>query len=136
MKNKHWEDELQEALKGMKPERPPLDLRNRVMQQVHFEVSRQPADVRPLLSAPVRKAIIIALPMLMIITFILTKGETNPGDTIFGIKPINLPDIAIPDITNRLSDTLKQALLAISLFAFLQVIVIGRLMRKSDQPRH
>lgn len=133
MKNKHWEDELQEALKGMNPERPPLDLRSRVMQQVHIETSRQPAAVRPLLSATVRKAIIIALPLLMIIAFLLTKGETNPGDTLFGIKPINLPDITIPDFTYHLSETLKQALLAISLFAFVQVIIIGRLMRKADQ---
>lgn len=135
MKNKHWEDELQEALKSMKPERPPLDLRNRVMQQVHIETSRQPAAVRPLLSATVRKSIIIALPLVMIVAFLLTKGETNPG-TIFALKPIKLPNFGIPDFTNRLSETLKQALLAISMFAFVQVIIIGRLMRKTDQRLH
>jgi MFS superfamily sulfate permease-like transporter len=135
MKNKYWEDELQEALKSMKPERPPLDLRNRVMQQVHIEASRQQAAVRHLLSATVRKSIIIALPLLMIVAFLLTKGETNPG-TIFGLKPIKLPNFGIPDFTNRLSETLKQALLAISMFAFVQVIIIGRLMRKTDQRLH
>lgn len=136
MKNKLWEQELQEVLKEMKTERPPVDLRNRIMQQIHIETARHSTAVRPLLSGTVRKAIIMSVPILMVAAFLLTKGETNTGDSLFGLNPINLPDLAIPDFTNHLSETLKQALLAISVFAFVQVIIIGRLMRKTDQRLH
>ena len=135
-KKKHWEDELQETLRGMSAPIPPVDLRTRVMREVHRSVPQSQAAVRPLLSASVRKAIYITLPLLMIIALMFTKGEPSTGGTLFGLKPIMLPDLSIPDFTNRLSATLKQAFLAISVFAFVQVILIGRLMRKTDQHLH
>ena len=133
MKDKHWEDELRDALKGMKPTIPPVDLRDMVMQEIRRSAPQQTQALRPLLSATVRKAIFILVPLLLIAALLLTKDASMPAESIFGIRRINLPSFELPDLSLYLSDTLRQALSAVFLFAFVQVIIIGRLLRKADR---
>lgn len=133
MTNKHWEDELRDTLKGMKPIIPPVDLRDRVMLEIHRSAPQQSQVLRPLLSATARRAIFMVVPLLLVAAFLLTKDASIPAESIFGIKPISLPSFEMPDLTHHLSETLRQALTAVFLFAFVQVILIGRLLRKADQ---
>ena len=133
MKNNHWEDELRDALKGMKPIIPTVDMRDKVMQEIRRSAPQQAQILRPLLSATARRAIVIVIPLLLIAAFLLSKDAPIPTESIFGIKPIGLPSFDFPDLSLHLSDTLRQALTAVFLFAFVQVILIGRLLRKADR---
>jgi len=133
MTNKHWEDDLRDALKGMKPTIPPVDMRDRVMQEIRRSAPQQARVLRPLLSASARRAISIVVPLLLIAAFLLSKDAPIPAESIFGIRPISLPSFDFPDLSVHLSDTLRQALTAVFLFAFVQVILIGRLLRKADR---
>ena len=133
MKNNHWEDELRDALKGMKPIIPPVDMRDKVMQEIRRSAPQQAQTLRPLLSATARRAIFIVIPLLLIAAFLLSKDAPIPTESIFGIRRISLPSFELPDFSLHLSDTLRQALTAVFLFAFVQVILIGRLLRKADR---
>lgn len=133
MTNKHWEDELRDALKGMKPTIPPIDLRDRVMAEIRRSTPQQAQVLRPLLSATARRTIFILVPLSLIAAFLLSKDAALPTESIFGIRRISLPSFELPDLSLYLSDTLRQALTAVFLFAFVQVILIGRLLRKADR---
>lgn len=133
MKNNHWEDEIRDALKGMKPIIPPVDMRDRVMEEIRRSAPQQARVLRPLLSATARRAIFMVVPLLLIAAFLLSKDAPIPAESIFGIRPISLPSFELPDLSLQLSDTLRQALTAGFLFAFVQVILIGRLLRKADR---
>ena len=133
MKNNHWEDELRDALRGMKPTIPPVDMRDRVMQEIRRSAPQQAQAPRPLLSAAARRAIFIVVPLSLIAAFLLSKDAPLPAESIFGIRRISLPSLELPDFSLHLSDTLRQALTAVFLFAFVQVILIGRLLRKADR---
>ena len=133
MTNKHWEDELRDALKGMKPTIPSLDMRDRVMAEIRRSAPQQGQVLRPLLSATARRTIFIVVPLSLIAAFLLSKDAPLPTESIFGIRRISLPSFELPDLSLHLSDTLRQALTAVFLFAFVQVILIGRLLRKADR---
>jgi MFS superfamily sulfate permease-like transporter len=137
MNKKHWEEELSTVVKGMTPIEPRFDMRAGVMQQIRSLEPTQSVTVRPLLSLRVRRVIILSIPLFMVIAYLLTRNAAAGTGSIFGSRLLDIfEQIEIPDITFKLSETLKWALMAIFLFTLLQVVNISRLMGKQGRELH
>jgi MFS superfamily sulfate permease-like transporter len=132
MSNEHWDQEISDALRAMTPLQPPTDLRARVLQKIGGEQKTMPLPVRPLLPARVRKAILLALPLLTGAAYICSLAFPSLSGPVFGDLSIALPDIRIPSFTANMSQTLQYAILAALAFSFMQVIMISRLWRRNE----
>jgi hypothetical protein len=136
MNNKHWEAELSDAVKGMEPVQPPLNMRTAVMQQIRSMEATRPMTVRPLLSASIRKIILISIPALMAVALLLSPQTADTSGSIIENIFKMIPEIQQPDIPHEMSDTIKLALMAVLVFSFLQVVNIGRLISRADKRLH
>lgn len=137
MNKKHWEEELSDVVKGMSSIEPRFDMRAGVMQQIRSLEATQPVTVRPLIAIRVRRMIVLSIPLVMIIAYLLSRNASADTGSIFGSRLLDIfEQIEIPDITFKLSETLKWALSAIFLFTLLQVVNIGRLINKADKGLH
>jgi hypothetical protein len=136
MNNKHWEAALSDAVKEMKPVEPSSDLRAGVMHRIRSMEAARPVNVRPLLSATIRKIILISIPALMAAALLLSPPSAESTGSIFDNRLDFIPEITLPALTCEMSDTFKLALIAVLMFAFLQVVNIGRLINKADKGLH
>jgi hypothetical protein len=136
MNNKHWEAALSDAVKEMKLVEPSSDLRAGVMQRIRSMEAARPVTVRPLLSATIRKIILVSIPALMATALLFYPPSADSTGSIFDNRLDFIPEITLPALTFEISDTFKLALIAVLMFAFLQVVNIGRLINKADKGLH
>jgi MFS superfamily sulfate permease-like transporter len=132
MSNEHWDQEISDALRAMTPLQPSADLRARVLQKIGSEQKTMPLPVRPLLPARVRKAILLALPLLTGAAYICSLTFPSSSGPVFGNLGIPLPDFRLPSFTANMSQTLQYAILAALAFSLMQVIMISRLWRRNE----
>ena len=136
MSNESWDQELSEALRSIKPLQAPIDLRARVLQQIGSKPYTTPLLVRPLLPIRVIKGVLLAIPLLMGITYLLSLVFPSSSAPVFSNFPIPVPDIRMPAFTAHMSSTLQYAIMAALAFSCIQVIMIGRIWRRAgDQIR-